>query len=210
MMIKLSERFRLILKEPYYFHLHTKYTDGNSSVEDYCKEAQVRGVKHIIFTEHVRRKMSYEFNDFIQDIEVARDNFIGLDIWVGVEAKVLEKGKLDLPEKLSSTQVICIACHSFQGDSDALYDSLIEIFKNSRIDGFIYIWIHPATYFKVKGGESHKKRQFHNLLVEAEKNGVLLEENVAYPMPNGVSFASNSSNMIKGLNAHSVKQLVRI
>ena len=47
------------------WHIHTNYTDGENSIEDYCERALKNGLELIAFTEHVRRDLDYAFGQFI-------------------------------------------------------------------------------------------------------------------------------------------------
>ena len=106
------ERFENLLSRRYIFHLHTNYTDGLSSIEDYCLWASRNGCDTIVFTEHVRKELSYDFYSFLSDIENAKRKFPNMDIWVGVEAKILLDGELDISDEvLPKIEIICFACH---------------------------------------------------------------------------------------------------
>lgn len=43
------------------WHLHTNYTDGENTVEEYCEQAVKNGLKLLVFSEHVRRELIYSY-----------------------------------------------------------------------------------------------------------------------------------------------------
>jgi DNA polymerase (family 10)/putative hydrolase len=70
------------------WHIHTNYTDGKNTVFEYCEKAVEIGIPLLAFTEHVRKELTYDFNQFLNEIEEAREEF-DLIILSGCEAKVL-------------------------------------------------------------------------------------------------------------------------
>lgn len=191
MKISLSEKFKSLLKTPYLFHLHTNYTDGKSTVEDYCLWAEKHGHQTLFFTEHVRKKMDYNFSSFLKDIERARKKFKKLTIWVGIEVNILPDGELDVPEDLSGIEVICFACHSFSKDRLALEKALKSAFSNKKWNKFVRVWAHPS---------SAKVSFLKNMIVFAQNKGVFIEHNKAYD-------TFPDKGYIVGQNAHSVVEL---
>ncbi len=70
------EEFKDILSNgSYMFHLHTNYTDGLNNIHDYFNYASKEGIKTIVFTEHVRRHITYNFDDFYSEIKKNEDDF---------------------------------------------------------------------------------------------------------------------------------------
>jgi DNA polymerase (family 10)/putative hydrolase len=81
------------------WHCHTDYTDGASSVDDYCRTARANGLDLLVFSEHVRRELDYDFDAFCADVEAARERYDDLTLLVGCEAKALDSdGTLDVSE----------------------------------------------------------------------------------------------------------------
>lgn len=205
--MNLLEKFENLLKDKYIFHLHTNYTDGLSSVEDYCIWASKNGYDSVVFTEHVRKKLSYDFHSFLSDIENARHKFPDLDIWVGVEAKVLPGGALDIPnEILPNVQIICFACHSFPKDV-CLYERAFEkLFSDSRWKEHIRVWVHPGSFLKCLGLIDDYLYLLDRLISFARREGVFIEQNLKYELPPRPIIKNiPRSNLVKGLDAHSVE-----
>ena len=82
--------------------MHTNYTDGHSSIEDYFIEAQRKGLKFIALTEHVRRTLTYDYAEFREEVYRCGKKF-DIAFAVGAEAKVLNvDGELDISEEVLS------------------------------------------------------------------------------------------------------------
>jgi len=70
-------------------HIHTNYVDGKHSVAECVKKAEENGLELIAITEHVRRSLTYDFSELLQDIYEARERS-RVRILVGAEAKVID------------------------------------------------------------------------------------------------------------------------
>ena len=205
-------KFKDLLKRKYIFHLHTNYTDGTSSVEDYCLWASKNRYDAIVFTEHVRKKLSYNFEDFLSDIGAARLNFPELDVLVGVEAKVLPKGILDMPKAiLSDTDVICFACHSFPNNISMYEKALKKVFSDARWKKYFRVWVHPGFFLKRLGLLDDHLHLLEDMISFAVEEGVFIENNIKYGLP-PVQINKNkfSANLITGLDAHSVESMEKL
>lgn len=206
----LSEKFRkMILNKKYLFHLHTSYTDGKCTVDDYCKWAVNHAFEVLIFTEHIRKSPSYDFNMFLADIHQARIYYPGLEIWAGVEAKVLPGGELDLsPEVASLVPVICFACHSFPRDSKLYQKSLENLFSSHDWRDKIRVWVHPGRFLKKAGILSVSFFLLRNLAAAALTREVLVEVNLKENLlPEAFTMSIPAQLLIRGCDAHSLEDL---
>lgn len=199
MATNLLEKFKRLLKTPYLFHLHTNYTDGKSTVEDYCLWAQKHGYTSLFFTEHVRKKLNYDFSLFLADIEKARNKFKGLTIWSGIEVKILPNGELDVPENLSGIEVICFACHSFPKDAGTLEEALKRAFADEKWKGLVRVWTHPSSIRRYVE-EKDRVKFLKTMIAFAKNRGIFIEYNRVYDK-------LFSKNYVVGQNAHSVDEL---
>lgn len=206
----LLEKFReVILGKKYLFHLHTNYTDGKCTVDDYCKWAVNRASEVLIFTEHIRKRPSYDFNRFLADIDQARICYPDLEIWAGVEAKVLPGGGLDLsPEVAARVPVICFACHSFPRDSKLYQKSLENLFSSPDWKDKIRVWVHPGRFLKKAGLLSVGVSFLQNLAAAALTREVLIEVNLRENLlPEAFTKSIPAQLLIRGCDAHSLEDL---
>ena len=207
----LLEKFKNLLKGNYLFHMHTNYTDGKNTVGKYCSWASKNGIKSIVFTEHVRKKLSYDFFNLISDIEEAKQKFPTLDIWCGVESKILPSGELDIPEKiLSEIQIICFAFHSFPNDIELFVQSCEKVFLSPIWKDYIRVWVHPES-FPIKSGLLNANfKLFQDLISLAINEGIFIENNIKSPLPYSIIQKVPKSQLIVGLNAHSIRDIVKL
>lgn len=207
MMGRQPGRFEEALRKGYYlFHLHTDWTDGESSVIDYCTAAKKLGFQTIIFTEHIRRKCSYDFQAFLR-LAKEQQSIHGVEIMVGVEAKILSNGLVDIPEWiLPDIEVLAIAEHAFQGDAFTLAESLIRAFKSFRNAEFARVWVHPGLGLFLK--KAAPEPLFQKALQAALENGVYIELNLRHKLPpESLSPLIPLASAVIGLDAHSIEEV---
>ena len=206
------EEFEKIINGKYFFHFHTTFTDGKSKVKDYFDFANKHGIKTLIFTEHVRRKLSYEFDDLLEHIE--KENILNPNIKaiVGVEAKILPGGRLDIPENiLSKIQLIGFACHSFPNDIELYQDSFERLFSEKKWRKYIRVWVHPGRFLKRIIIPKNRTGVLKELVKYAEKQDVFLEKNMRKPLDYfDVLSICDKDRIIVGHDAHSVKAIEKI
>jgi DNA polymerase (family 10)/putative hydrolase len=160
------------------WHIHTIYTDGKSNVSEYCKKAVELDVPLLAFTEHVRKDLDYDFNNLLDDIEKAREEF-DMIILSGCEAKVLPDGDLDVEDWiLKEVEYSIFAFHSFPKDIDLYLKCLKNVLKIECIN----TWAHPGLLL-----ENYDLRLPENELIEIfklmRKYDVLFEINRKYSTP---------------------------
>ena len=206
------EEFKNVLKSNYLFHFHTTYTDGKSTVKDYFDFAFRHNIDTLIFTEHVRKKLSYNFDYFLEDIERERFLHPTINVFVGVEAKLLPGGELDIPEKiLGKIQLIGFACHSFPDNVQLYQKSFEKLFLDSTWKAYIRVWLHPGRFLKKRKLLKTHIEVLKRLAKFAEKEGVFIENNLKeqLPPPDVISFC-DKQKIILGFDAHCVEEVVQL
>ena len=119
------------------WHVHTNYTDGKNTVFEYCKQAEENGLELIAFTEHVRKKLDYDFDDFVAEVYSAKDKF-DLEILAGCEAKVLDsEGTLDVSDDILKECEIVLGVFVI-----AQY----QVVRKRKIESFIKGYIQMQLY----------------------------------------------------------------
>lgn len=169
--------------EPYLlsgeWHVHTSYTDGDNSVDDCCRQASRLGIPLIVFSEHVRQRLDYDFGALLAEIESARKKYPGLIVLTGCEAKVLESGGLDVSDEiLPQCDIVLMAFHSFPASVPQYYDAVRVALTNPRVD----IWAHPGI-FLTHNNLALSRGQIEEITRIACENNVLIELNARYGMP---------------------------
>lgn len=188
------------------WHIHTKYSDGKNDIMDYCQKAVEIHLPLVAFTEHVRRSLSYDFSQFLQDIKEAREKF-DIVILSGCEAKVMPNGELDVDEQvLKAVDYPIFSFHSFPDDLELYIKCLKSVLKNP----YVNTWAHPGTLSskKIDLPESELAEIF-SLMKDRE---VLLEMNRKYGLPKErwVMMAKRYGvKAVKGSDVHRIEDLIR-
>jgi putative hydrolase len=160
------------------WHVHTSYTDGKSSVSEYCEAANKNGLPLIAFTEHVRRNLDYDFGSFLADIEEARTLY-DLIILSGCEAKILPNGELDVDEAvIKEVDYPICSFHSFPADPDLYVACLLKVFENYPVNA----WGHPGA-FLMKYNLRLSPTQLNAIFDALKRYSVALELNCKYNVP---------------------------
>jgi len=100
-------------------HMHSKWTDGNSTILEMVRAAEKRGYQYCAITDHskaVRVAGGLTADDFKKqrdEIEQARARVRGITVFTGCEVDILPDGSLDLPDNLlEQIDAVVAAVHS--------------------------------------------------------------------------------------------------
>ena len=170
--MKTWERYRELL--PYGdWHVHSNYVDGKSSIDEMCRQALNNGLRLVAFTEHVRKELTYNYDDFIKEIKEARQKYPELKILYGCEAKILEGGELDASrDVLDKCEFVVAVFHTlpYQSKEDNI-NALREALSNPRVES----WGHPGTLLNKYDFEPEEMEELVRLCI---RNNVLIENNL--------------------------------
>jgi histidinol phosphatase-like PHP family hydrolase len=205
-----SEEFREMIKSgSYIFHIHTNYTDGISNINDYFDYASQNNIDVIIFTEHVRKDLKYNFDTFVEDIRDKNRRFPKIRSFIGCEAKLSPGGGLDIPISiLSKIHVICFACHSFPQDLELYRLSFMNLFANDEWKDYVRVWVHPGRFLKKLNILNENLKTLQELVNIALSNDVLIEKNLKEDLPPLKILESVPyDRIILGYDAHSIDEL---
>ncbi len=191
------------------FHVHADYADGSSSVMEMCGQAEMNGLKLICFSEHVRRKLSYEYSSLLMDIEKARQLFPGLVILPGCEAAVRDtRGSLDVSaDVLEKAEIVIASFHDFPyGRAGDFLDALHGALSHPRVD----IWGHPETFLR---NVTLDRSDIEGIIRACVKRDVLIEDNLS-PIhrtpPEFLKLARElGAHVVTNSDAHHVSDLKR-
>lgn len=163
-----------------HWHIHTTFTDGDSSVMEYSQKAADLHIPLIAFTEHVRKDLTYDFNEFLEQINTARQTFSELVILSGCEAKVLPDGLLDCPQWiLDKTDYRLFAFHSFPADVEVYFSALCKVIQSGRCDA----WAHPGIFFNENPTLFLPDEKLKAIFRLIESDNILVERNTKYHLP---------------------------
>jgi putative hydrolase len=101
------------------FHVHSTFSDGESSLAQNVRAAQERALRTLCLVDHVHRDTGW-LPEFAAAVAPFRQQ-PGPRILAGVEAKILDgSGRLDLPPCLDGIDLVLIADHQFPGDGGSV------------------------------------------------------------------------------------------
>jgi len=195
------------------FHIHTTYTDGKSTLREYFEYAEARGIRKLIFLEHIRKQPTYDVFSFARSVKNYSEAYNASGI-VGFEAKILPDGELDiLDEHIKVADFVGIAEHSFKEGRRGLLSSFREVCGSypQKYPTTQFVWVHPGLWFK-KRNILHSSCHFKMLEI-AGNCPVKIEVNLRYQLPQLESFSYFpvlKEKMIVGLDAHSVADINRL
>lgn len=91
------------MKNLYDYHIHSTVSfDGGLSIAEICREYAAMGLKGLTFTEHIERRepigrdISFDKNEYFEEIREARNAFPQLEIGMGIELGLQVYAKNDV------------------------------------------------------------------------------------------------------------------
>ncbi|MFX0169604.1 MAG: DNA polymerase/3'-5' exonuclease PolX [Candidatus Hodarchaeota archaeon] len=128
-------------------HVHTKWSDGNDTIEAMATAAQKRGYKYLGICDHSKQiRIAHgldeeKLREQIATIRTLNKRIRGLHLLAGIEVEILSDGSLDLTkEVLAETDLVVAALHyRTKASEEEMTDRLIQAMKNQFVD----ILAHP-------------------------------------------------------------------
>ena len=185
------------------WHVHTSFTDGKNTIDDYCAYADNKKIPLIVFTEHVRKELSYDFNLFLEQIDLAREQY-ELIILSGCEVKILPYGNFDVSDSIiQEVDYPLMVFHSFPCEYSLYIESLSSALKNPQVNA----WGHPGVLARTLGWQLSS---ISDILKIAKENDVLLEINNKYntpPIEWKEEIDKNKIRLVRGNDIHDINQM---
>jgi putative hydrolase len=174
------------------YQVHTKQTDGQSTITEILEAAQARGLEAIAFTEHVRKDTTW-FPNFAADVRAAARNYRNLVVYVGCEAKVLDtEGTLDISDDIRARcDIVLGSVHRFPAENggymdwDQLdnaafarmeYELALGLLQYARID----VLAHPGGMFGRRRNRSLPEAYLRHLMMVSTRTAIAIEINTSY------------------------------
>lgn len=187
------------------WHIHTSYTDGKNTIDDYCKRAVELDIPLVAFTEHVRHNLDYDFNEYLEDIDNARKQY-DIVILSGCETKVLPDGSLDVDDNiLKQVNYPIFAFHSFPKDVNVYINALHKVLNNPHVNA----WAHPGTFLSRNGLCLHEK-ELSYIFRTISDNDILIELNAKHRTPSDewMNLARlHHVRLVRGSDCHRIEEL---
>ena len=129
-------------------HVHSRWSDGNETIESMAQAAQKLGYEYITISDHsisskIANGLDIEriLNKMIEVREV-NEKLEGIEILMGSEVDILKDGNLDYPDQiLEKLDVVIASVHSgFNMDEAKMTERIIKAMENKHV----HIIGHPT------------------------------------------------------------------
>jgi len=163
-------------------HVHSKWSDGASSIEEVARAAQRRGYQYLAITDHSKSlRIAHGLDESrlmkqMEEIGRVNEKLKGFQILKGTEVDILAEGRLDFPEKvLEKFDMVVASIHSgFKQDRAKMTKRIIQAFENP----YLHIFAHPTG--RLLGARDPYEVDMDELIEAAKKFGKVLEINAYF------------------------------
>jgi len=163
-------------------HVHSKWSDGISSIEEIAKAAQRRGYQYVAVCDHSKSlKIAHGLDESrlmkqMEEIDRLNEKLKNFKILKGTEVDILSDGKLDLSEKiLEKLDFVVAAIHSgFKQDKARMTKRIVQALENP----YLHILAHPSG--RLLGARDPYEVEMDELMEIAKKYGKALEINAYF------------------------------
>jgi len=168
-------------------HVHSKWSDGTSSIEEIARAAQKRNYQYVAICDHsMSLKIAHGLDESrlmkqIEEIDrinekLQGEKLKGFQILKGAEVDILTDGKLDLSEKvLEKLDLVVAAVHSgFKQDKAKMTKRIIRALENP----LVHILAHPSG--RLLGARDPYEVEIDEVMEAAKQFGKALEINAYF------------------------------
>ena len=192
------------------FQVHSKYSDGISTIEELTEEAIKLNYEYILITDHWGLAIANglnerRFKDYIKKIDSLNRKFSKFRILKGVESNILPDGKLDFPKHLiKELDILTAGIHSsFKIDKTKMTKRILKGLNE------VNIFVHPTG--RIVNQRSPYDFDFEKVLDYAKENNIYLEANSSERLDlNDVLIRKTINHDVKiaiGTDAHNKEHL---
>jgi DNA polymerase (family 10) len=163
-------------------HVHSKYSDGNATLEQLAERAQELGYKYIAVTDHsqslkIARGLTPErVEEKRKELQKVNARLKGLKLLLGTELDILPDGKLDYPDELlEKFDWVVASIHSgFKQPREKITQRIISAME----DPFVDCIAHPTG--RLIGQRSPYEVDVEMILQAAARTRTAIEINANY------------------------------
>jgi len=163
--------------------LHTKWSDGNNTMEQVVGQSVKLGYEYIAITDHVgflkvaNSIDEKRFPKYLKEIEETNKRFKGkITILKGAECNIRDNGSVDFPNSLlKQLDVVLVSLHSgLKQDKQKITSRILRAMDNE----YVTIFAHPTA--RKIGARPPVSFDYHHVFEKAKENNILMEIN-AFP-----------------------------
>jgi DNA polymerase (family 10) len=164
------------------FHVHSKWSDGTSSIEEIAKAAQKKGYQYVALCDHSKSlRIAHGLDESrlmkqIEEIDQVNEKMKGFQILKGTEVDILNDGKLDHSERvLKKLDFVAAAIHSgFKQEREKMTKRIVRALENP----LVHILVHPSG--RLLGARDPYEADIDEVMETAKKYGKTLEINAYF------------------------------
>ena len=163
-------------------HVHSKWSDGTSTIEEIARAAQKRGYQYLAICDHSKSlKITHGLDESrlmkqIEEIDRINEKMKGFQLLKGTEVDILSDGKLDLSEKvLEKLDLVVAAVHSgFKQDKERMTKRIIRAIE----DPLVHVVAHPSG--RLLGARDPYEVEIEQVMEAAKQHSKALEINAYF------------------------------
>ena len=163
-------------------HVHSKWSDGTSSIEEVARSAQKKGYQYVAICDHSQSlRIAHGLNETrllkqIEEIDRINEKLKGFQILKGTEVDILTDGKIDHPDKvLQKLDYVVAAVHSgFKQEKEKMTKRIVRALENP----LVHCLAHPTG--RLLGARAPYEVDIDEVMETAKKYGKLLEINATF------------------------------
>jgi DNA polymerase (family 10) len=163
-------------------HVHSKWSDGTSSIEEVARFAQKKGYQYVAICDHSQSlRIAHGLNETrllkqIEEIERINEKLKGFQILKGTEVDIFTDGKIDHPDKvLQKLDYVVAAVHSgFKQEREKMTKRIVRALENP----LVHCLAHPTG--RLLGARAPYEVDIEEVMEAAKKYGKVLEINATF------------------------------
>jgi DNA polymerase (family 10) len=163
-------------------HVHSKWSDGTSSIEEIAKAAQKRGYQYVALCDHSKSlRIAHGLDETrllkqIDEIDRINEKLKGFQILKGTEVDILTDGKIDHPDTvLRRLDYVVAAVHSgFKQEKEKMTKRIVRALENP----LVHCLAHPTG--RLLGARAPYEVDIDEVMEAAKKYGKVLEINATF------------------------------
>ncbi len=179
------------LHSRYDYHIHTSWSDGQATPEEFIRVALQKNLDAIAFTDHVRKTSTW-FDLFVDEVKKLQEKTSELKIYIGIEAKALtSNGDLDATEHMiKRSDIVLGAVHRYSEGGNYLdfrklspekaakteFKLARGLLRNPSVD----VLAHPGGVFERQYKRPFPKEYLEEIIKVANGQNKALEINSSY------------------------------
>ena len=163
-------------------HVHSKWSDGTSTIEEVAEAARKRGYQYVAICDHSKSlRIAHGLDESrllkqIEEIDRINDKLKGFKVLKGTEMDITIEGKLDLSEKvLEKLDVVVASIHSgFKQGKEKMTKRIIRALESP----LVHILAHPSG--RLLGERDPYEVEMEEVMQAAKRFGKALEINAYF------------------------------